>query len=149
MASKEALKCKYAVDPVEVYDVLTNMLLKREHLIWLHPETRNGTKLFSPYFTYAMGDLIMCSYRNKDMCPNLVERGFFDTALEFDTAPRVGNTIESALRYCVQLLQPGGTCEQLLPSTYAVWKTQSLIECGEPGYEKFTYSHPKTGNQKS
>ena len=30
------------------------------------------------YFTYAMADLVMCGYRSKEMCANLVQRGFFD-----------------------------------------------------------------------
>merc|ERR1719387_2327814 len=148
-ASREALKCKYVVDPVEVFDVLANMIVLREKLIWVHPDVKRAEKIHLPYFNYAMGDLLMCGYRSKEMCPNLVERGFFDAPMKLGTAPRVGTTIDSALHYCINLLMPGGVCEQLLPSTYSVWKTESAVECGEGSYSKFTYTNPGTGVQKS
>jgi hypothetical protein len=148
-AEKEKLQCKYVVNPVEVFDVLVNMLVLRKDLIWLHPDVESGKAIHFPYFTYAMGDLIMCGYRSQDMCSNLLERGFFHEALKTGKAPRVGKTIESALDYCKKLLQPGGTCETLLPSTYTVWKISSGIECGSPGYAKFTYTNPGNGVTKS
>jgi hypothetical protein len=83
------------------------------------------------------------------MCSNLVQRGFFDAAMKHGTAPRVGETIETALKYCTQLLQPGGTCESLLPSTYAVWKKTSEGECGSPSYSRFVYTNPGNGMKKS
>jgi len=83
------------------------------------------------------------------MCSNLLERGFFDEALKTGNAPRVGKTIESALSYCQKLLQPGGTCESLLPSTYSVWKKASGIECGSPSYTKFEYTNPGNDQTKS
>lgn len=149
LAAKKELQCKYVVNPVEVFDVLVNMLKLRKHLIWLHPDVESGKAIHFPYFTYAMGDLIMCGYRSQDMCANLLERGFFHEALKTGKAPRVGKTIESALGYCKKLLQPGGTCENLLPSTYTVWKISSGQECGSPEYSKFTYTNPGNGAIKS
>jgi len=146
-AAKEELQCKYAVNPVEVYQVLVDILKTRSNLIWLHPDVVAGKAIHLPYFEYAMGDLIMCSYRSQDMCANLLHRGFFDTPLKHGTAPRVGTTIKSALAYCTNLLQPGGICEQLLPSTYSVWKIQSEIECGSASYSSFKYTNP--GNQET
>lgn len=148
-AAKESLQCKYVVNPVEVFDVLINMLNLRKNLIWLHPDVASGKAIHFPYFTYAMGDLIMCGYRSQDMCSNLLKRGFFHEALRTGKAPRVGTSIESALDYCRTLLQPGGTCEALLPSTYTVWKISSGIECGSPEYEMFVYANPGNGVQKS
>merc|ERR1719364_269142 len=147
--NRKALKCKYVVDPVDVFDVLINMLKLRESIIWLHPDIKNGIAIHFPYFTYAMGDLIMCGYRSQDMCSNLLKRGFFHEALRTGKAPRVGTSIESALDYCRTLLQPGGTCEALLPSTYTVWKISSGIECGSPEYDKFSYTNPGNGQTKS
>jgi len=69
--------------------------------------------------------------------------------LKHGTAPRVGNTIDSALKYCRELLEPAGTCESLLPSTYSVWKISSEIECGAPQYDSFTYTNPGSGVEKS
>jgi len=149
VAAKEALQCKYVVNPVEVFDVLVQMLNLRKHLIWLHPDVESGKAIHFPYFTYAMGDLIMCSYRSHDMCSNLLERGFFHEALKTGKVPRIGKTIESALSYCKDLLKPGGTCESLLPSTYSVWKKSSGIECGSPGYTQFMYTNPSNGVKKS
>merc|ERR1719158_1131071 len=146
--AKEELQCKYVVNPVEVFDVLVNMLKLRKDIIWVHPDVESGKAIHFPYFTYAMGDLIMCGYRSHDMCANLLQRGFFHEALKTGKAPRVGTTIESALGYCNKLLQPGGTCESLLPSTYTVWKIASGIECGSPEYSKFTYTNPGNGVQK-
>lgn len=147
--AKEALKCKYVVNPVEVYDVLIEMLKGRQNLIWLHPDVQSGKMIHYTYFKYIMGDLIMCGYRSQDMCVNLLKSGFFDMPLKHGTAPRVGNTIESALRYCRKLLQPGGTCEGLLPSTYTVWKISSELECGSPSYSKYDYTNPGSGVKKS
>jgi len=146
-AAKDELQCKYAVNPVEVYQVLVDMLKLRSDVIWLHPDVVDGHAIHLPYFEYAMGDLIICSYRSQDMCSNLVQRGFFDMPLKHGTSPRVGTTIPSALAYCKKLLEPQGICEALLPSTYTVWKIQSEIECGSPSYSKFKYTNP--GNEES
>eukprot|EP00746_Dinoflagellata_sp_MGD_P005943 gnl/MRDRNA2_/MRDRNA2_111530_c0_seq1.p1 gnl/MRDRNA2_/MRDRNA2_111530_c0~~gnl/MRDRNA2_/MRDRNA2_111530_c0_seq1.p1 ORF type:complete len:632 (-),score=111.84 gnl/MRDRNA2_/MRDRNA2_111530_c0_seq1:49-1944(-) len=146
---REQLRCKYGVNPVDVFNVIINMLQERKDLIWLHPKIKSGTGIHLPYFTYAMGDLVMCGYRSKDMCGNLLKAGFFDGALKHGTSPRVGNTAETALKYCHDLLEDGGKCERLLPSTYNVWKIQSNIECGNPSYSKFVYRHPKTDLRKS
>lgn len=148
-ASRDELKCKYVVNPVEVFDVFINFLLAREKLIWLHPDVKAGKAIHHSYFKYAMGDIIMCGYRNADMCPNLMKRGYFHAPLKHDTAPRVGNTIDSALKYCYKLLAPGGTCELFLPSTYSVWKIESVSQCGDPSYSKFSYTNPGSGIIKS
>lgn len=146
---REKLRCKYGVNPVDVFHVVVNMLKEREDLIWLHPDVKSGKAVHLPYFTYAMGDLVMCNYRSKDMCGNLLRSGFFEAALKHGTAPRVGNTAESALKYCYDLLAEGGKCERLLPSTYSVWKIESEGECGSPTYSKFVYRHPTTDVRKS
>merc|ERR1719436_419674 len=99
-------------------------------------------EIAKPYFTYASGDVIMCMYRNEKMCANVLRRGFFDAPLEHNTVPRVGNTIDSAIEYCYQLLKPGGICETTLPSTYAVWKIASDQECKKKTYQKFSYTNP-------
>ena len=61
------------------------------------------------------------------------------------SSPQVGNATDSAQGYCNNLLMPGGTREGLLPSTYAVWKAHSRIECVEADYEKFTKTNPGSG----
>jgi hypothetical protein len=148
-AAKKSLQCKYVVNPEEVFDVLIGMLKGRSNIIWLHPDVASGKAIHHSYFKYIMGDLIMCGYRSQDMCANLLQRGFFDMPLKHQTAPRVGDTIESALKYCNGLLQPGGICESLLPSTYTVWKISSEIECGGPSYSKMVYTNPRDGTRKS
>lgn len=148
-ANRHELKCKYVVDPQEVFLVLVEMLKLRENLIWLHPDVKAGKMIHHMYFQYIMGDLVICGYRSEDMCTNLLERGFFEKPLKHGTAPRVGTEIESALRYCRNLLSDGGVCSSLLPSTYATWKVQSQAECGEPSYSKFTYTNPGNGVIKS
>jgi hypothetical protein len=148
-ASRESLRCKYVVDPQEVYLVLVEMLKMREDIIWLHPDVKAGKAIHHTYFQYILGDLVMCGYRSEDMCANLLQRGFFDKPLKHATAPRVGTTIESALRYCRSLLEAGGVCETLLPSTYATWKVQSQSECASPSYSKFTYTNPGSQVTKS
>jgi hypothetical protein len=147
--ARDDLKCKYVVDPVEVFDVVVKTVLNREGIIWVHPDLRAGKAISEAYFTYAKGDVIMCGYRNHDMCGNLFERGVFDAALEFNTVPRVGNTIDSARKYCYDLLKPGGFCDLTLPSTYSVWKIESVQECKKSKFFKFMYEHPGTGNTKA
>jgi len=149
MEKRAELKCKYVVDPVEVFNVFHKFLMSRQHLIWLHPDVVAGKAIHKPYFKYAMGDIIMCGYRNADMCGNLMERGFFDAPLKHGTAPRVGKTIDSAMEYCQGLLEDGGTCGKFLPSTYSVWRIDSGQQCGDPEYEKFVYTHPASGVTKS
>jgi hypothetical protein len=149
IAKKDELQCKYVANPIEVFDVFIDFLKNREKIIWLHPAVRAGDSIPKPYFTYASGDIIMCGYRDDKMCPNLMDRGFFDAPLEFDTVPRVGNSIDSALDYCYQLLKEGGMCERALPSTYSVWKVKSNNECGKKSYKKIVYEHPKSGDFKS
>merc|ERR1719265_1590163 len=149
IAAKDDLKCKYAVNPIEVFDVFINFLVAREKIIWIHPDVKAGKAIHHEYFKYAMGDIIMCGYRNQDMCPNLLKRGYFHAPLKHNTAPRVGNTIDSALEYCYKLLAPGGTCEMFLPSTYSVWKIESVQQCLDPSYAKFPYTNPGSGVVKS
>lgn len=83
------------------------------------------------------------------MCGNVLEQGFFDGALEHNTVPRVGNTMNSAMKYCYELLKEGGFCDVTLPSTYSVWKIVSSQECMDPEYDKFTKVHPITEVTKS
>jgi len=149
LATRKELKCKYVVDPLEIFNVFVHMLLQREKIIWLHPDLKAGKAIHKAYFTYAMGDIAMCGYRSPDMCNNLLKRGVFHAALKYGTAPRVGTTIESALDYCREMLQPMGMCERFLPSTYATWKIESIVQCEAPKYTEFVYKNPGNGIKKS
>ncbi|CAK0846431.1 unnamed protein product [Prorocentrum cordatum] len=124
-AAASELYCKYHVNAVEVFDVFVTFLVNRENIIWIHPAVRAGKGIPKSYFKYAAGDIIMCGYRNADMCPNLLKRGFFDAPLKHGTVPRVGTTTSSALKYCYDMLDEGGICDRTLPSTYTVWKKSS------------------------
>jgi hypothetical protein len=148
-AAKEQLICKYRVNPVEVFDVFSTFLVNRENIIWIHPAVRAGQSIPRAYFDYAAGDIIMCGYRNANMCPNLLRRGFFDVPLKHGTVPRVGDTIDSALQYCHEMLEDGGICDRTLPSTYTVWKKSSQDQCYGAGYNGFVYEHPVSGRTKS
>jgi len=148
-AARDDLQCKYVVNPVEVFNVFVTFLLKRENIIWIHPDVRAGKKIPKAYFMYASGDLIMCGYRNQNMCANLLLRGNFDAPLKYGRAPRVGTTINTALEYCYALLEPGGTCERTLPSTYSVWKKSSEDQCLGADFSKAVYTHPTSGITKS
>jgi len=143
----DPLKCKYGLNSVEIFDVFNHIIMDRKDLIWIHPDVRAGKAIHKHYFDYARGDVIMCGYRNEDMCGNLLKRGVFDAPLKYGTSPRVGKTIDSALEYCRTLLQPRGVCEKFLPSSYATWKTESVEQCSEPKYSKFQYKH--NGHVKS
>jgi len=148
-AAQIDLGCRFIVNPVEVFDVYTNFLHHRENIIWLHPAVRAGEGIPRAYFKYAVGDIIMCGYRNIKMCPNLLKKGVFDAPLTHGGVPRVGTTIATALKYCHELLQEGGICDSFLPSTYTVWKKSSDDQCYGPGFNKFTYKHPVSGRMKS
>merc|ERR1719261_1689179 len=43
MKYRSALKCEYAVDPLEVFDVLITLLKERRSHVWLHPSVTNAT----------------------------------------------------------------------------------------------------------
>lgn len=148
--AREHLQCQYGVDPVEVFDVVGGLLKNREHqsYIWVDDAVHSGQAISRDYFTYIMGDVAMCGYRNGDMCGNLMQRGFFDAAIMHEI-PRVGKTTRSALKYCHMLLDEGGLCQTYLPSAYATWRIESAQECHGPEYSKFVYSDPNTGKTKS
>jgi len=149
LKARDDIRCKYAVDPIEVFDVLILLLKERSMHIWLHHEVQSGLSIPKPYFTYIMGDIAMCGYRNEDMCGNLAKRGVFDAAIKHGSAPRVGGNIAQALDYCHALLEPGGLCERILPSTYSTWKIESVQECKDPEYSQFVYTDPNNGDIKS
>jgi hypothetical protein len=149
LSARKGLECQYAVDPLEVFNVFIKFLKKRSDVIWLHPLVLSGKAMHKAYFDFAKGDIIMCNYRNEDMCPNLLQRGFFDGPLEAGNSPRIGKTIDSALDYCHELLRSNGVCERSLPSTYSVWRKASEKQCFDHMYHKFEYTHPKTGDTKS
>eukprot|EP00747_Dinoflagellata_sp_TGD_P092184 gnl/TRDRNA2_/TRDRNA2_165316_c0_seq1.p1 gnl/TRDRNA2_/TRDRNA2_165316_c0~~gnl/TRDRNA2_/TRDRNA2_165316_c0_seq1.p1 ORF type:complete len:553 (+),score=124.16 gnl/TRDRNA2_/TRDRNA2_165316_c0_seq1:223-1659(+) len=146
---QEKIKCELGVNSVEIFNVFIKFLLNRKKIIWLHPDTLDGKKIFAPYFKYAAGDIQVCAFKTTDMCPNLLKRGFFDAPLTHNTVPRVGNTVESAMEYCSNLLMGGGFCERTLPSTYSVWKKSSVGECKKPHFHPFSYTHPVTEVTKS
>lgn len=148
-AQREELMCKYVVDPKEIFNVFISFIMEHKDEIWIHPDVLNRRKIFKSYFSYTMGDMIMCGYRNEMHCPNLVKRGFFDAPLEFRTVPRVGNTIDSAIQYCRRLLEEGGTCELLMPGSYSTWRVSSTQECLDKKYSKFIYEHPTSGQRRS
>lgn len=148
-AAKEDIYCKYHVNPVEVFDVFTTFLINRENIIWIDPAVRAGLGIPKMYFEYAAGDIIMCGYRDSNMCPNLLKKGVFEAPLKHGTVPRVGTTISSALKYCYEMLEEGGICDKTLPSTYTVWKKSSQDQCFGSGFSGFVYKHPETGREKS
>jgi hypothetical protein len=148
-AAKNELGCRFPVNPVEVFDVYSNFLVNRQNIIWIHPAVRAGQGIPKAYFDYAVGDIIMCGYRDAYMCPNLLKRGVFDAPLTHGKVPRVGVTIASALKYCHEMLEEGGVCDRTLPSTYTVWKRSSEDQCYGPNFHKFVYEHPVSNRTKS
>merc|ERR1740117_1636550 len=56
-AARADLKCKYSVDPVEVFDALVKILLTHdvthETNIWIHPDLKAGKAIHKAYYTYA------------------------------------------------------------------------------------------------
>eukprot|EP00929_Paragymnodinium_shiwhaense_P013189 TRINITY_DN12104_c0_g1_i1.p1 TRINITY_DN12104_c0_g1~~TRINITY_DN12104_c0_g1_i1.p1 ORF type:complete len:613 (-),score=143.46 TRINITY_DN12104_c0_g1_i1:227-2065(-) len=145
LQGQEDLMCKYGVDPVEVFRFFVKILHQRADLLWIHEDVRDHGYIHEAYFSYLIGDVGMCVYRTPDMCPNLLKRGYFESALREGSSPRVGNTTTSALDFCRGLLEPGGICEQLLPSTYWVWKTETVKQCQGADYARFAYEHPRSG----
>eukprot|EP00747_Dinoflagellata_sp_TGD_P212520 gnl/TRDRNA2_/TRDRNA2_85607_c1_seq1.p1 gnl/TRDRNA2_/TRDRNA2_85607_c1~~gnl/TRDRNA2_/TRDRNA2_85607_c1_seq1.p1 ORF type:complete len:561 (+),score=120.88 gnl/TRDRNA2_/TRDRNA2_85607_c1_seq1:247-1683(+) len=145
----EKIHCQLKVNVLEVFQVFVRFLENRKKIIWLHPDVLAGKAIHLPYFKYAAGDIQVCHFKTTDMCANLLKRGFFDAALTHSTVPRVGNTTQSAMKYCHALLADGGFCEATLPSTYSVWKKKAVEECKKPYFFPFVYTHPVTGDPKS
>eukprot|EP00928_Gymnodinium_smaydae_P019785 TRINITY_DN17615_c0_g1_i1.p1 TRINITY_DN17615_c0_g1~~TRINITY_DN17615_c0_g1_i1.p1 ORF type:complete len:692 (-),score=156.59 TRINITY_DN17615_c0_g1_i1:16-2091(-) len=143
------IRCKYGVDATEAFEVIRHFVQSRSEYMWLHPDLLSGKAIHQPYFTYAMGDILMCGYRDHRICANLLERGFFEAPMKYKNVPRVGNTTESALSYCYDLLDEGGQCERMLPSSYSVWKVVSIEECKAPDFEKYVFQHPVDESKKS
>lgn len=148
-AARDDLKCQYGADPLEMFDAFRTMVTIHEDVIWVDPNVSAGIAIPKPYFDFASGDINLCVYRSDDMCPNLLKRGIFDGPLADNTSPRVGNTTQSALDYCYNLLGSSGMCSKALPSTYSAWMIASETQCQDPKYSKFVYSHPTDGTTKS
>jgi len=84
------------------------------------------------FFYWYSGLVALCSSVSQVQCSSLVMRGVFDKALNPEYGSSVGlGDLDSVMDYCDRLLQPGGLCSQMMPSTYLVYGSLAADKCGE------------------
>lgn len=139
------MQCHYNVDVLVLFDDIIADIKAHPRLKGrIHSNLTHGTSVHKAYFDWYLGEPMLCLYGDQDMCGTLFSRGFFDGAL---TSPGLSAASErgigefqSARDYCSKLLS--GRCDDLLPSTYRVWKVTSLEKCGSKSFEPFLYDPP-------
>jgi len=134
------------VDTLVFYRFLLQELTSSEILQngkLLHSNLTSGKSIHKSYFDWFKGDAVLCSYGADDMCGNIFKMGIFDAPLKYPGVSRVINDAKSAAKYCRDLLREEGRCEQMLPSTYRVWRNQQTAQCGAPGFSQYVYTNPK------
>jgi len=137
--------CHYGLDTVILYNFLLNQL-KREKLLTgpglVHANLTSGTSIHKAYFDWFKGDAIICGYGDEDMCGHVMKKGVFDAPMERPGVSEVITDTRSAWSVCFDLLKSGGRCESMLPSTYRVWRTQTVNHCGEQDFKSVQFENP-------
>lgn len=142
---RKKIRCDYGIDTLVFYRFLLQELMNSETLKkgeLLHKNITSGHAIHKVYFDWFKGDAIMCSYGADDICGNIFQIGVFDAPLKHPGISRMIYDAKSAANYCRQLLREEGRCEQMLPSTYRVWRAQQSTQCGAPGFSQFVYANP-------
>merc|ERR1719191_1816899 len=98
--------------------------------LWVAPEVQEMKAIPKPYFDYWMGDAILCTYADPYICPTLLQRGFFDEAMNPKNEGKNIQDIDGALDYCVWMLKVGGGCDQSFPQIYKLYRARRQMQCG-------------------
>lgn len=143
---REKTRCRLGVDPLVFYRFVLQQLRSSQVLHefkLLHNNITSGHAIHKAYFDWLKGDAILCSYGADDMCGNIFQMGVFDAPLKYPGISRIINDAASGAIYCRELLREEGRCEQMLPSTYRVWRNQQSTQCGAPSYAQYLYTNPR------
>lgn len=137
---REAVQCDYDVDLLSLFDMTASQLNSSDVLKGRRDATLfSGDGIHKAYFNWYLHKPLLCQYGDPDVCGLLFERGFFDEALRQQPFKEVKSTA-SALKYCTRILQQ--ECFEMLPTTYSVWRSVSLNQCGEKVFGKSTFHSP-------
>lgn len=99
--------------------------------LWVAPEVKEMKAIPKAYFEYWMGDAILCTYADPYICPTLLQRGFFNEAMNPANEGKNIQDIDGALDYCVWMLKVGGGCEQSFPQIYKLYRARRQMQCGD------------------
>lgn len=135
-AEKDAagLMKRLKVKPFQLFRAIAVGLADRpivDKSLWISPEVANMEAIPKPYFDYWAGDAALCSYADVKMCGTLIQRGFFDAAMDPANAGKGINSLASALNYCNFMLKVGGGCDQSLPQIFKLYRARRHAQCGD------------------
>lgn len=96
------------------------------------------------YFDYWVGDAVLCSYSDPQMCSTLISRGFFDAAMDPAHSGNKGvSDLDSAMDYCKFMLKEGGGCDQSMPQIYQLYRAKRKEQCQDIHlYPSGIYTNP-------
>jgi len=87
------------------------------------------------YFDWFTGLVALCSTTSPGHCTGLLEKGVFTAAMDPEHWRGLGlRSIDDSMEYCNRLLQPGGLCGQMMPSSYSLYRSMVADKCGSLTY---------------
>lgn len=124
---------KTGVKPSVLFATLVDGLRDRKIVdknLTVPPTMTNFQSIPKAYFDYWVGDAVLCSYSDPQMCSTLVARGFFDAAMNPAHQGNKGvEDLASAMDYCKYMLKEGGGCDQSMPQIYQLYRAKRKEEC--------------------
>eukprot|EP00746_Dinoflagellata_sp_MGD_P065706 gnl/MRDRNA2_/MRDRNA2_27346_c0_seq1.p1 gnl/MRDRNA2_/MRDRNA2_27346_c0~~gnl/MRDRNA2_/MRDRNA2_27346_c0_seq1.p1 ORF type:complete len:685 (+),score=100.91 gnl/MRDRNA2_/MRDRNA2_27346_c0_seq1:108-2162(+) len=136
------------VKPILVYAAITHGLEDRRKRydtnITESPTMVQEEGIPKAYFDYWAGDAVLCSYSDPEMCSTLIDRGYFDAALDpAHTGNKGVSDLASAMDYCRFMLKEGGGCDQSMPQIYQLYRAKRKEQCGNINlYPSGVYTNP-------
>merc|ERR1719316_1191374 len=125
---------KFKAKPFLVFRAITVGLTDRGAMdpkLWVPAEVKQMKAIPKAYFDYWMGDAILCTYADPYICPTLLQRGFFNEAMNPKNGGKNIQDIDAALDYCVWMLKVGGGCDQSFPQIYKLYRARRTMQCGD------------------
>jgi len=87
------------------------------------------------YFDWFGGVVALCSTASPGHCTRLLEKGVFTSAMDPDHWRVLGlRSIDDSMEYCNRLLQSGGLCAKMMPSSYSLYRSMVADKCGALTY---------------
>lgn len=134
------------VKPKLVFTTVAHGLSDRAKVdknITIPPSMTELKSIPKPYFDYWMGDAVLCSFADSQMCGTLISRGFFDGAMNPAHNGKGVSDLDSAMDYCRFMLKEGGGCDQSMPQIYQLFRAKRKEQCQDISlFPSGTYSNP-------
>jgi len=159
IADKANLREKRRVSPESIFNNVINGLRMQQaytrdsgrKILYLSPEVKHQKGIQKAYFDYWKGDAMMCGLFDPNSCEAAAKQGVFTPALvpgRLSPQAKGIYNLETAIQYCIRMLQDGGGCETLLPTDFRRNREQRWSRCGSRSLaEGGKYTNPYIHNQ--